>query len=157
MNLFKKKPEVNEESRTAQLERANKKKSAENKELREELDSAKTRISVLEKEREDVRKVEVQRLKNEDKEALLLAEAEIIAGRKKRLDQREAELDNEENKLKKVSFADGMAEGLRKAHDITKEDRKDAMKVAMVAAASHTPLDTVKEINSVQQLTAGDR
>lgn len=36
-------------------------------------------------------------------------------------------------------YADGLADGLREATKITAEDRKMAMQVALVSAASHTP------------------
>lgn len=38
-----------------------------------------------------------------------------------------------------VGYSDGLADGLRKIHEITAEDRKNSMQVAALAAASHTP------------------
>lgn len=69
------------------------------------------------------------------------------------LDAREAQYDSFEEELKtakteaeklgeeryKTGYSDGLADGLRKIHEITAEDRKQAMQIAALAASSHTP------------------
>lgn len=75
------------------------------------------------------------------------------------LDAKEANADNFSAKLKeardegkeiaedryKSGYSDGLADGLRKAHEITAEDRRNGMQIAALAAASHQP-DATKQI-----------
>lgn len=114
------------------------------------------KISVLEEERDDIREVEKQSLKNADTVALLNAREKSIDKRERLLNEREDKLADAEETKRMTAYADGLAGGLRKAHEITEKDRENALKVAMVSAASHTSPETMKELNGVHQITAGD-
>lgn len=115
-----------------------------------------TKISALEEDRADMLKVEKQSLKNADTAAILEVKKKGLDRREKSLDERENKLADAEETKKMAAYADGLADGLRKAHEITEKDRENALKVAMVSAASHTSPETMKELNSVHQITAGD-
>ena len=121
-----------------------------------ETERLEAKISVLEKERDEVREIEKQSLKNADTVAILNAKEESLDKREKLLDKREEKLADAEEIKKMAAYADGLADGLRKAHEITEKDRQNALKVAMVSAASHTSPETMKELNSVHQITAGN-
>lgn len=112
-------------------------------------------IEVHEEERDKARDVVKQQIKNEDLESMLEAKQEMLDEREARIKDQLTELDSAESKVKQSAYADGLADGLRKAHEITAQDRENAMKIAMVSAASHTPTETMKELNNVHQLTAG--
>ena len=114
------------------------------------------KISALEEDRADMLKVEKQLLKNADTAAILEVKKKGLDRREKSLDEREDKLTDAEETKKMAAYADGLADGLRKAHEITEKDRENALKVAMVSAASHTSPETMKELNSVHQITAGD-
>jgi len=120
-----------------------------------ELNEAKEAIEVYEEERDTVREVVAQRIKNDDNAALLDARKEGLDEREASIKDQLSDLEAAEGKVKKSAYADGLADGLRKAHEITAVDRENAMKIAMVSAASHTSTENLKELNSVHQLTAG--
>lgn len=120
-----------------------------------QIERLEAKIEVLEEERDNVREVVKKSMENEDLAAVLAAKKEGLDKREAKLKDREAKLADEEDAKSKASYADGLADGLRKAHEITQKDRENAMKVAMVSAASHTPAETMKELNNVHQLTAG--
>ena len=69
--------------------------------------------------------------------------------------EREEAITSQEESNYKKGYADGVADGVRKINEITAKDRENAMKVAMVSAASHTNIDTMKEINNEFRLTEG--
>ena len=115
-----------------------------------------TKISVLEEERDDIREIEKQSIKNADTVAILNAKEKGLDKREKSLDEREEKLADAETTKKMTAYADGLADGLRKAHEITEKDRENALKVAMVSAASHTSPEIMKELNSVHKITTGD-
>jgi hypothetical protein len=114
------------------------------------------KISALEEDRADMLKVEKQSLKNADTAAILEVKKKGLDRREKSLDERENKLADAEETKKMAAYADGLADGLRKAYEITEKDRENALKVAMVSAASHTSPEIMKELNSVHQITAGD-
>lgn len=121
-----------------------------------ETERLEAKISVLEEERDDIREVEKQSLKNADTVAILSAKEDSLDRREKSLDERENKLADAEETKKMAAYADGLADGLRKAHEITEKDRENALKVAMVSAASHTSPEIMKELNSVHKITTGD-
>jgi chromosome segregation ATPase len=55
----------------------------------------------------------------------------LLAHRSDRLEKRAKRLEEEENDEYKKGYSDGLADGLRKAHDITREDRKYLTMIAM--------------------------
>lgn len=120
-----------------------------------ELSDAKEAIEVYEEERDKARDVVKQQMLNEDRENILDARQEALDAKEARIKDQLTDLDSAESKVKQSAYADGLADGLRKAHEITAQDRENAMKIAMVSAASHTPTETMKELNNVHQLTAG--
>lgn len=122
----------------------------------EEIQRLKTKVSVLEEERDDIREVVKQSMENEDTAAVLSAKEDIIEKREEALAEREKELNDKEEKNYKSGYADGSADMARKIGEITQADRDNAMKVALVAASSHTPVENMREINeNVKSLTSG--
>lgn len=113
-------------------------------------------ISVLEEERDNVREVEKQSLKNADTVAILNAKEKSLDRREAGLNKREEKLVDVEETKNMAAYADGLADGLRKAHEITEKDRENALKVAMVSAASHTSPETMRELNNDHQITTGN-
>lgn len=125
------------------------------KDLKEDLKRTKTQVSVLEEEREEHREMYLLKLANEDVSRALDARRDSLRKDEKRIEEAEANLANAEEGNYKKGYADGVADGLRKVHEITAEDRENAMKIAMVSAASHTSTDNLKELNNVHKLTEG--
>lgn len=127
------------------------------KELQDKINRLRTQVKVLEEEREEHRDMVLLKLANEDETALLDAQKEQIRKAQERLEESESLLAEAEEGNYKKGYADGIADGLRKVHEITAKDREDAMKIAMVSAASHTSTDNLKELNNVHQLTEGSK
>lgn len=125
--------------------------------IQEMLDEADEKIEVLEDRVDESREIAKKEIELGDKEALLTALKEGLDTKEAKLKEREARLLEEEDIKDKAAYADGLADGLRKAHEITEKDRENAMKIAMVSAASHTPTETMKELNNVHQLTTGSQ
>lgn len=61
----------------------------------------------------------------------LKADQDELFHREERLKRRFSLLEEEENQQYKAGYSDGLADGLRKAHDITREDRKYLTMIAM--------------------------
>lgn len=95
------------------------------------------------------------KIEAEDLASALSKTKELQDKREKQLNERAEKIDSEEEANYVKGYADGIADGLRKVHEITEKDRDNLAKVAMVAAASHTDIATMKEINSEFRLTAG--
>ncbi len=147
--------EKTQEKHSAEVEKLNDNHDLKVSKLNRQLEKANATVEVLEADRDEAREVVAQSMKNDDK-------AEVLATRKESLDEKEASLKDRENKLEskeegryKTGYADGVADGVRKISEITQKDRDNAMKIAMVSAASHTPLANIKEINSEYRLTEG--
>ena len=91
-----------------------------------------------------------QRLENENTKADLDAREKVVAKREKTLTEREEKVAtreaSEDDKRYKEGYADGVSDGVRKIGEITAADRKDAMDVAKISAASHSSSDTVKAV-----------
>lgn len=143
------------EKKNKEIERIKENAEEADESANRQIERLEAKIEVLEEERDDVREVVKKSMENEDLAAVLTAKKEGLDKREAKLKDREAKLADEEDAKSKASYADGLADGLRKAHEITQKDRENAMKVAMVSAASHTPAETMKELNNVHQLTAG--
>lgn len=153
--------------RIEELKRSVEKKNGEIKLLENEREDTKealertikrleTKISVLEGERDDVREVEKQSLKNADTVAILNAKEKSLDRHEASLNKREEKLVDMEETKNMAAYADGLADGLRKAYEITEKDRENALKVAMVSAASHTSPETMRELNNDHQITTGN-
>lgn len=149
-------------------EKAIKAKNKQIKNLQEELSETEAdyenkiskleiKIEVLEEARDEVRDILKKEMELLDKEAALSALKSGLDGRTAKIKERESQLDSEEESNFKKVYADGIADGLRKISEITAKDREDAMKIAMVSAASHTPTANMKEINNELRLTAGSQ
>lgn len=123
--------------------------------LTRKLEKVEAERDVLAEERDDTREVVKQQLDNDDKAAVLEARKDSLDNKEAALKDRENKLESKEEGRYKTGYADGVADGVRKISEITKGDRDNAMKIAMVAAASHTPLANIKEINSEYRLTEG--
>ena len=131
------------------------KKNAEIKSLTKKNRDLATQVEVLEEDRDDAREVVTMKMKNDDMQALLEQTKELQDEREARLKDRESKLNSKEEGRYKEGYADGVADGVRKINEITAKDRENAMKVAMVAAASHSTPEVVKELTNVKSLGAG--
>lgn len=121
-----------------------------------ELDKLNDKLEILNKERVDARETMALQLENEDLMEALKSKAEGLDRLEKRLQKRENKLGDEEAGEYKRGYADGVADGVRKINQVTEKDRENAMKVAMVAAASHSTPEMVKEVSGgVKSLTEG--
>ena len=144
------------EDRIESLEKGIKKKEKTIEILDRELGDANLRVEVLEEERDDVRDVVKQQIANADEESSLQAIKDGLDKREAKLKDRAARLEEDEAGEYKKGYADGVADGVRKISEITQEDRNQAMKVAMVAAASHSTPEVIKELSrGTNQLTEG--
>lgn len=121
-----------------------------------QIENLEAKIEVYEEERDEARDVVKEQIKNADMKEMLEAKKEGLDAKEAKLKDRETKLGTEEDKRYKEGYADGVADGVRKISEITATDRENAMKVAMVAAASHTSPEVVKELNgNVKSLTEG--
>lgn len=144
-----------DKARIEELKKSDERKTKEIEKLKDKLHDTEEALSVYKEEREKVREVVKQGLENDDLKSVLDARKEALDKREAQLKDEAQELKNEEGRVQKSAYADGLADGLRKAHEITEKDRENAMKIAMVSAASHTPASTMKGLNETHQLTAG--
>lgn len=112
-------------------------------------------VETYEADRDEAREVVKAQMEAEDMKVMLETKKEGLDRREAKLKDREARLGEEEEGEYKRGYTDGMADGVRKISEVTAQDRENAMKVAMVAAASHSTPEVVKELNSnVKSLTA---
>jgi hypothetical protein len=78
----------------------------------------------------------------------LLAEDEkLLRSREERLTNKRIELEEEENYQFKRGYSDGLADGLRKAHEITAEDRKMLATIALATNQS----EAIKEAKLISK------
>jgi len=147
--------EKNSTKKIEELNKALERKEKAFQKTHDELTEAKEAVQVYEEERDKVRDVIKERILVDDKAAVNDARSDTLDEREARIKDQLAELEAKTSSVQKSAYADGLADGLRKAHEITATDRENAMKIAMVSAASHTPTETMKELNNVHQLTAG--
>lgn len=96
------------------------------------------KITDLETQRDYFKGLENDREKLEAEKKVIKIDREDLTEDKKlyehrleRFKKREAELEETENGEYKKGYSDGLADGLRKAHDITREDRKYLTMIAM--------------------------
>ena len=127
-----------------------------NKDLKRKLERVTAERDVLEDDRDKVREVVELEMRLTDLQAELDTRKELLDERLANVKTREAGADSKDGDNYKKGYADGVADGVRKIHEITQEDRNNAMKIAMVAASSHTPVGNMKEINSAHQITSGN-
>jgi chromosome segregation ATPase len=118
----------------------------------EEITIREEKIANLERQLEHLGKLSGSATANEKKELELMRREAILESKEVNADNlaekvKEYEAKGEEVAEKKyqAGYADGIADGLRKAHEITAEDRKAGMQIAALAAASHQP-DATKQI-----------
>jgi hypothetical protein len=129
---------------------------AENKSLVKNQKNLQSEIDILNKERKNARDLTAQRIELEDREARLEANEESNQRRIEFLNDLEAKIGDKEEGQYKTGYADGVADGVRKINEITAQDRENAMKVAMVAAASHSTPEVIRELNNgTKALTEG--
>lgn len=79
-----------------ELESQADKAAAEQEKLKRKLDISETKVTILEEERDEVREVVAQQLKNADREALLDARKDILDEREAALKDRESKLESKE-------------------------------------------------------------
>ena len=155
--VVKETKEDKDAKRIAELEKAVRNKDSKIEKQQFELDQAREMIGVYEEERDDVRNVVKQSILNADKEAVLEAKKEALDAKAAQLREKESQINDQEEGSYKKGYADGVADGVRKINEITQKDRDGAMKVAMVAAASHTPVENMKEVNNALRITDGSQ
>lgn len=160
------KGEASSKKRLEDLEKSIEKKNKEIERIKENAEEAEesanrqierleAKIEVLEDERDDVREVVKKTMENEDLAAVLAAKKEGLDKREAKLKDRESKVGQEEEGEYKRGYADGVADGVRKINEITAGDRENAMKVAMVAAASHSTPEVIREVTNVKGLASG--
>lgn len=142
-------------ARIEQLEKALERKSKAYEKLDREYDDQEKAIRVLQDERDDVRDIVKKSMDNKDLAAVLKTKEEHLDRRAQRLNELEQQIEDTESKQYKEGYADGVSDGVRKINEITAQDRENAMKVAMIAASSHTPVANLKELNSVHNIATG--
>lgn len=142
-------------NRDAQIETLTEDAEADSRDKLRKIERLEAEVEVYEADREEARELIKTGIKNEDQKAALDARKEQLDAKESTLRSRESSIDSKEETNYKKGYADGIADGLRKISEITAKDREDAMKIAMVSAASHTPTANLKELNSVHQITAG--
>lgn len=107
-------------------------------------------LEVANKTKADARKIVEDRLENENTATELCRQSRIYKRQEEALDKREEELNarvaSEDDKRYKEGYADGVSDGVRKIGEITAADRKDAMDVAKISAASHASGEVVKAV-----------
>jgi predicted RNase H-like nuclease (RuvC/YqgF family) len=112
------------------------------------IEKLEAKVEVLEGDRDNVREVLKKEMANEDTAALLSAKEESLERREEALTEREEMLTSVEEGNYKKGYADGVADGVRKISEIGEKDRENAMKIAMMAAASHSTPEAIKELTS---------
>jgi len=142
-------------ARIESLEQGLERKEKLNQKTSQALIDAKETIDVYEELRDKTRDVIKQSIENDDMKAVLDAREDGLDTRTAHVKDLESKLDDKTDSAYKGAYADGAADMARKIGDITQKDRDNAMKIAMVSAASHTNVDTMKEINSEYRLTEG--
>lgn len=112
-------------------------------------------IKGVKEERDYYKGLEVDRVKLlQDKKQLVIEkedldeEIKLYVRRNERLDKKEQRLSELENDEYKKGYADGLADGLRKAHDITREDRKYMTMIAMSTNQSKAIETSMKALES---------
>lgn len=142
-------------NREADIEALTESAELDSKKKLRQIERLEAEVEVYEADREEARELIKTGIENEDQKAALDARKKQLDAKEATLRDRESKIDSKEETNYKKGYADGIADGLRKISEITAQDRQDAMKIAMVSAASHTPTANLKELNSVHQITEG--
>lgn len=170
MGLFSKKVEAKPTAKKSTDERIEKQKLVHRLEMgkvKAELTRANSKAGQLETKLE-LKDVEIEKLTESlkfyqklenDREAIdaekrviaiehkdLIEDQKELAHRTERLTKREERLEELENDEYKKGYSDGLADGLRKAHDITREDRKYMTMIAMSTNQSKAIESSVKAL-----------
>ena len=117
-------------------------KDAEKAKVQESLDFYKG----LENDRESIdSQKRVLKVVQED----LAEDKKLLEHRTERLSKREKVLEEDENAEYKKGYSDGLADGLRKAHDITREDRKMLTMIAVSTNQSGAIKESAKLLEDV--------
>lgn len=124
-------------------------------ERQDKLDKATAELKVLRADRDKVRTVMQTEMEQADNAFVLAKQKQLQDARDKRLDEREAKIGDEESSLYKGAYADGVADGLRRIGEITKEDRDNMAKIAMVSAARGTDPAAVQGVADALRITEG--
>lgn len=103
------------------------------------------RIETLEQAVEDQNELDRRKIEIESKEVLLRAREVNADNLSKKVADAKTKGETEAEKRYQAGYADGCADGLRRAHEITAEDRRATVQIAALAAASHQP-DMTKQI-----------
>lgn len=139
--LFKLHNEFYDEGYADGEKRGQSKKEADQESIRtlnRKIKKQEAELSALREARSDENKLAKLALELEDKQIIIEQKAVLLESREKRVTDRENAINSKEEANYKKGYADGVADGLRRISEITAKDRDNAMKVAMVAAASHT-------------------
>lgn len=117
------------------------------------IDVLESRIKDVEAERNYYKNLENDRdIIEREKKVIKIEKSDLEEDRKElehreqRMSKRVARLEAEENDEYKKGYSDGLADGLRKAHDITREDRKYMTMIAMSTNQSKAIETSVKAL-----------
>ena len=123
--------------------------------MRDQIEVKDAELNVLRSTRQDSLTLMKSKIDTEDLVVKVNKIKELQDKREKELDKRTELVTSEEEKNYVKGYADGVSDGLHKIHEITEKDRDNMAKIAMVAAASYTSIDNMKEINNEFRLTEG--
>lgn len=103
------------------------------------------RVEVLEETVQEQNELDRRELELDSKQVILNAREVNADNLSKKVADAKTKGEAEAEKRYQAGYADGCADGLRRAHEITAEDRRATVQIAALAAASHQP-DMTKQI-----------
>ena len=137
----------------SQLRTEKRKLETDKRILEEKLNNAEVEVEVLKGARADMRTIRKTALEQEIKEDDLQAKQKRLDAKEKRYETLLAEIESEGKSKYENGYADGVADGLRKVTELTKDDRDNMTKIAMVSAARGSDAAQVKGVTDVLRLT----
>jgi hypothetical protein len=103
------------------------------------IDGAEAKVGALKERLDGQKKVATQLVDLENRESILAAREQAQGKTADAIKDITKKAEASEEFGYKKGYGDGVADGLREAHKITAEDRRMAMQIAALSAASHTP------------------
>lgn len=114
-------------------------------EKQETVEKLEATIETLQQQVEAAQELKKRSIELDNRETVIEAQEVNAKNFKTKLVEAKAEGEKVAEDRFRAGYADGLADGLRKAHEITAEDRRAGMQIAALAAASHQP-DATKQI-----------
>lgn len=155
---------ISKEKIAAQVKEAEKKGSSrvrtenrslttENRILQEKLANSQAESKALKETRTDMRNIRKNELELEIMSDDIDAKEKRLDAKEKRYEKLLTEIETEGKSKYENGYADGVADGLRKVTELTKDDRDNMTKIAMVSAARGSDAAQVKGVTDVLRLT----